>query len=80
MNMRVFGGWMVALVMLVSTITGAAAQSSDVKKVCKEMEGKDFWLKIGVIRIQHPIGGIDATNVYPGGKAIKKHCARMSSA
>ena len=45
-----------------------AAQTNDVRKVCKEMEGKNFWLKIGVIRIQHPIGGIDATNVYPGGK------------
>lgn len=46
----------------------ATAQPKDVKQFCLEMEGKQFWLKIGVIRIQHPIGGTDATNVYPGNK------------
>lgn len=44
------------------------AQTNEVRKVCKEMEGRNFYLKISVVRIQHLIGGIDATNVYPGGK------------
>ena len=35
---------------------------------CKEVEGKYYWLKIGVVRIQHTVGGIDATNVYPDDK------------
>ncbi|HAA75270.1 TPA: hypothetical protein DCE37_09140 [Candidatus Latescibacteria bacterium] len=48
--------------------TAVFAQSSAVKKACKEMEGRDFWLKVAVVRIQHTIGGIDATNVYPGRK------------
>ena len=46
----------------------ASAQSSEVGKVCKEMSGSEFYLKIDVVRIQHPVGGIDATNVYPGNK------------
>jgi hypothetical protein len=57
-----------AISAIIFSFCNATAQSSDVKRVCEEMEGENFWLKIGVIRIQHPIGGIDATNVYPGGK------------
>ena len=36
---------------------------------CKSVKGKDFYLKIGVIRIKELIGGTDATNVYPGPEA-----------
>ena len=54
--------------MIFLSVGQALAQSSEVGKVCKEMSGGEFYLKIGVIRIQHVIGGIDATNVYPGDK------------
>lgn len=55
--------------MLVLLLVGKAlAQSGEVRQVCQEMSGKTLWLKIDVVRIQHFISGIDATNVYPGGK------------
>ena len=57
---------LVALVHL--WFTSLEAQPRDVRMFCKEKQGKDYWLKIGVVRIQHTVGGIDATNVYPDDK------------
>lgn len=41
------------------------AQPKDVKEFCKSIVDKTQWLRIGVVRIQHVVGGTDATNVYP---------------
>ena len=57
-----------SVVLLCSLPSDARGQTTEVRQVCREMLGKTLWLKIDVVRIQHFIGGIDATNVYPGGK------------
>ncbi len=41
-------------------------QSAEIKDFCKSTKGQSYFLRLDIIRIQHVIGGIDATNILPG--------------
>ena len=47
-------------------IVVASSGKADIAAYCAAMEGKVYFLRVDVIRVQHMIGGIDATNILPG--------------
>ena len=60
--------WLVAGA-IAPAATEAQTDRPAIVEFCKSVKGKDFYLKIGVVRIKRLIGGTDATNIYPGPEA-----------
>ena len=44
----------------------AQADKAAIVEFCQSVKGKEYFLKVGVVRIKHLIGGEDATNILPG--------------
>ena len=44
-----------------------AAPPADVRSFIGGLQGQTRWLRIDVVRVQYPLRGEDATNVYPDG-------------
>lgn len=51
---------------IVPAVAEAQMDRPAIVAFCKSVKGKSFYLKIGVVSIQHLIGSTDATNVFPG--------------
>jgi len=45
-----------------------SVQTEEVKDYCKNLKGRIFWLKIGVVEVKNLFRGVDATNVLPDGE------------
>ena len=71
--MRVLMPMLVIAWLVVGAIAPVATEAQTdrpaIVEFCKSVKGKDFYLKIGVVRIKRLIGGTDATNIYPGPEA-----------
>lgn len=59
---------LVTMAMLLPMNSPVRAQSKEVKDFCKELEGKTYWLKIGVLTIQRQYTVQDVTNIFPSGE------------
>ena len=52
---------------LAQPVETGGRRASDLETFLNSLVGQNFWLKIDVIRVQHPLGGQDATNIYRDG-------------
>jgi hypothetical protein len=53
-----------------SAAIGGDGPTPDTLSLLKSVEGQRKWLRVDVIRIQGPLRGLDATNVYPDGHVL----------
>lgn len=69
-------GWRLSIAAAIALVPALAlAQPAEsgrrrtggVASFLNDLVGQNFWLKIDVIRVQHPLGGQDATNIYRDG-------------
>lgn len=51
---------------IVPVVAEAQTDRPAIVAFCKSVKGKNFYLKIGVVSIQHLIGSTDVTHIFPG--------------
>jgi hypothetical protein len=72
-----------SLVLSVLTVVPAVSardREDEVKEYLSSLEGKVFWLKANVARIQAALSGRDVTNVYPDGTvSYRNHLSGLRS-
>lgn len=64
--MLMLGIFLLVVGIVAPMATEAQTDRPAIVAFCKSVKGKDFYLKIGVVSIERPREGTDATNIFPG--------------